>query len=925
MLNALQRLSTKVLVALFCVLTGLTGSILAETPRRVQLPPGFQSRVYVDQQGSHAYSVFIPVAQAPSDGWPVVLFFHGAGERGSDGLLPASVGLGTALEQSPQPFIAVFPQNESLQERYLRSWEAGLSDAERALKILAEVESAEHVNPNKRILCGWSMGGYGAWSVATKTPRHWSAVLALSGGAIGPLDLAKLAESQTPVWAIHGVEDELIPATNSESLIDQLKAKQGIGHLSLVPDVGHDAWRYAFAQPQVFQWMLAPSQVDPQQIDLNAVQPLPDRCLFYTKQLSSVNTIHDAMSLRLGNEALRSLANKLPETVSAELLQGKLDDIERTLTTGDSAFQVKLSNLSWSCTLGNSKLQAIAGGRFKASLGLHPMTLTIGNSTLNSDQVSATLGEIKIVIGHQFPEVLELEIQPAIVDGALKLIPLRSSFEIAEHNWFIQHPTDVEVNSQTFEKYHVITGIVGGLYQQRDVIEDQVLGAVPQFLNYLEDELQNQNAPQLAKMLWPLPVLVPELHVSPSQVRTDRNGISVVLDLKSISYGPNCFTESTHLSNSFQVKLIPLRSSFEIAEHNWFIQHPTDVEVNSQTFEKYHVVTGMVGGLYQQRHLIEEQVLGAVPQFLKYLEDELQNQNAPQLAKMLWPLPVLVPELHVSPSQVRTDRNGISVVLDLKSISYGPNCFTESTHLSNSFQVKQILPVNTLSAALSLGAVESISQSIVAHQTAQINVLDLPHHSFEQLVSEKLVAALFPECDALGNVQAVLQLNGPFLLEQTSTSDAKENVRLSAPQVAVSYLIRTPTGKYQPLGTFQFALIQDLSLQLNSDHQPATIELKWSPTPRITDVRFVKTATSLPEITPSISTANLLFEIHFLAAWTQWVKTQSHSVGAPRFSQGDAGLTLKTLNIHNNQLQFEFSDAGVSALSKGSLPSKYLR
>jgi predicted peptidase len=145
---------------------------------------GFLLRTFKDEIGNHKYSVFVPHTYTPAKKWPVILFLHGAGERGNDGVLPTQYGLGPLikLREPSFPFVVVFPQSEEMRGRLLKGWSLDGADGQRALKILEQVEKDYSIDAKRQILTGWSMGGFGAWEMAAAFPDRWHSVVAVSGG-----------------------------------------------------------------------------------------------------------------------------------------------------------------------------------------------------------------------------------------------------------------------------------------------------------------------------------------------------------------------------------------------------------------------------------------------------------------------------------------------------------------------------------------------------------------------------------------------------------------------------------------------------------------------------------------------------------------------------------------------------------------------
>src|SRR3989442_697781 len=118
---------------LFCSLDIGSHAFAADDGQR-----GFVEKVFKDDAGEHRYAMFVPAAYSASKTWPVMLFLHGAGERGSDGRAHLNVGLGPMVKarEANFPAIVVFPQCENKHGRALEGWLAGSADANLALRIL---------------------------------------------------------------------------------------------------------------------------------------------------------------------------------------------------------------------------------------------------------------------------------------------------------------------------------------------------------------------------------------------------------------------------------------------------------------------------------------------------------------------------------------------------------------------------------------------------------------------------------------------------------------------------------------------------------------------------------------------------------------------------------------------------------------------
>jgi predicted peptidase len=216
---------------------------------------GFLNRVHKDSNGNESkYVVFVPrdyKADDTSDKrWPVIVFLHGAGERGDDGQKQVTVGLGPAIRrrEAQFPFIAVFPQCLPNGR-----WQADSPDGERAMAILAEVEKEYKTDADRVYLTGLSLGGMGTWSLSMKYPDRFAALVPICGrGDTG--QAAKIAK--LPIWCFHGDADRAVTVEGSRSMIAAIKEAGGSPRYSEFPYVGHNSWDPAYATVELYSWLL---------------------------------------------------------------------------------------------------------------------------------------------------------------------------------------------------------------------------------------------------------------------------------------------------------------------------------------------------------------------------------------------------------------------------------------------------------------------------------------------------------------------------------------------------------------------------------------------------------------------------------------------------------------------------------------------
>ncbi|MFM7816992.1 MAG: prolyl oligopeptidase family serine peptidase [Verrucomicrobiota bacterium] len=199
------------------------------------------------------YLLYLPTDYKADAGpkWPLVLFLHGAGERGSDLQKVAVHGPPKLVSQGRQfPFILVSPQCPAGQV-----WD------ESALVGLVESIQARHrVDPARVYVTGLSMGGYGTWLLAQKHPGRFAAVAPVCGGGDR---IRSLLPSQVDalktlgVWAFHGAKDNVVPLSESERMVEAFK-RIGVQDIQLTvyPEANHDSWTATYDNPALYEWLL---------------------------------------------------------------------------------------------------------------------------------------------------------------------------------------------------------------------------------------------------------------------------------------------------------------------------------------------------------------------------------------------------------------------------------------------------------------------------------------------------------------------------------------------------------------------------------------------------------------------------------------------------------------------------------------------
>jgi poly(3-hydroxybutyrate) depolymerase len=528
----------------------------AQTAAQPGTAGSFVPRVFKDAAGAHKYVLFIPPNYTADKTWPVILYLHGAGERGNDGVLQTSVGLGPFVKERAAtfPFFVVFPQCEDTQGRILTAWSRSSPDGRRALAILDSVEKEFTINSNRRVLTGWSMGGYGTWSLGAAEPKRWSALVPVAGGgdAAWASSLKKI-----PIWSFEGANDQVVPARESLQIVEAIRAAGGYPLNTEIPDVGHDVWKIVYNDNRLYEWMLAPSATTPPAGATRVAgrsgtgsaaasgltslpQPgprLPAQPAVEGPFIPAV-TIPNALYLRLGNEAIRALAHSAPRLIPPSALTGRINDIYSSTETSGYTFSVQFAQITYSGQVERVSAKAYTKDLLNIQLGLRNVTLMIGSTYVQGAGRSAMAGPISVVIGNRYPVWLSFDVTPYVSEGKLRLQLVTTRFQIPSDDWYVSPPYGVSVSGLGMTQEKVASGLVEGIYGQKSRIEQEAAAIVPSLLPQFEERLAFEDLTQAANAFWPLPVYRPRLRVSPESVDVDENGISIVMGVTAAAVDP---------------------------------------------------------------------------------------------------------------------------------------------------------------------------------------------------------------------------------------------------------------------------------------------------------------------------------------------------------------------------------------------------
>ncbi len=198
------------------------------------------------------YLVHVPPKMEPDGAvnWPLIIFLHGAGERGPDIHKLLIYGIPKIVEADGNfPFITVSPQCPK------DDWWPLIID--RLDLLWDEILANFPVDQSRVYLTGLSMGAFGSWAWAEIDPHRFAAMAVVCGGSPWKDFPSRVcALKDLPIWAFHGAQDDLVPISESEILVDALRKCGGSIRFTVYPDMGHEAWTPTYSNPALYRWML---------------------------------------------------------------------------------------------------------------------------------------------------------------------------------------------------------------------------------------------------------------------------------------------------------------------------------------------------------------------------------------------------------------------------------------------------------------------------------------------------------------------------------------------------------------------------------------------------------------------------------------------------------------------------------------------
>jgi predicted peptidase len=250
------------------LLLAFTCLALSALPAAAKKDTGFLNRTLNLNGAVHRYQVYVPMDWTKSQRWPVILFLHGAGERGDNGLAQTQVGIGGSIRFHPERWPAVVVMPQCPRDKRWTTPEV----IEVALAALEAATKEFKGDRTRTYLTGLSMGGYGTFAIGAKHAARFAALVPICGGVRlprrpnqppppepegDPYESTARGIGKTPIWIFHGAADPTVPVTESQKMVEAIKAAGGDPNYTEYPGVGHNSWDRAYGEEELPKWLFS--------------------------------------------------------------------------------------------------------------------------------------------------------------------------------------------------------------------------------------------------------------------------------------------------------------------------------------------------------------------------------------------------------------------------------------------------------------------------------------------------------------------------------------------------------------------------------------------------------------------------------------------------------------------------------------------
>jgi len=207
------------------------------------------------------FRYFVPPGYDAAQAYPLILFLHGAGERGSDNEAQLNNNANGAMRLLDDENLALQPVFMIAPQCFTNGWWGG-APLDTAIAIIDQVSADYHIDPDRVYVTGLSMGGMGTWSAVTSQPDRFAAAVPMSGNDNGsPVPASAVAD--IPFWFFHAGDDGTVGVSGSDNLVAALRNAGASTIYTRYDTGGHAIWPVAYTHPLLFQWLVSQTRGAP--------------------------------------------------------------------------------------------------------------------------------------------------------------------------------------------------------------------------------------------------------------------------------------------------------------------------------------------------------------------------------------------------------------------------------------------------------------------------------------------------------------------------------------------------------------------------------------------------------------------------------------------------------------------------------------
>ena len=239
----------------------MSAIILADEPT-----DRFEERIFRGTEDQPLpYRLLTPLEEESDELYPLLLFFHGAGERGADNkkqLIHGMSDIASNEMRARHPCFVVAPQCPAEQQWVDTPWtadehsmpETPTVPMRQSLDLVVALQEVLPIDPQRIYVSGLSMGGFGAWDAIQRRPELFAAGQIVCGGG-DPAFAASVCH--VPVWLFHGDDDTTVQPSRSRDMIAAVRAAGGAPIYTEYEGVGHNSWTATYANRAVWDWLFS--------------------------------------------------------------------------------------------------------------------------------------------------------------------------------------------------------------------------------------------------------------------------------------------------------------------------------------------------------------------------------------------------------------------------------------------------------------------------------------------------------------------------------------------------------------------------------------------------------------------------------------------------------------------------------------------